>query len=61
MAKTSNVYDVTMPLTSKALYPKDVFEFVIHNGTKNISYTGSVNMHTLYTCSFWKEKRNTFF
>jgi len=37
MAKTSNVYDVTIPLTSKALYLKDVFEFAIHNEMKHIS------------------------
>jgi len=37
MAKMSNIYDITMPLTSKALYLKDVLEFAIHNGTKYIS------------------------
>jgi len=37
MAKTLNVYDVTMPLTSTALYSKDIFEFAIHNGMKDIS------------------------
>jgi len=39
MAKTSNVYDITMHLMSKALYLKDVFEFATCNGTINISLT----------------------
>jgi len=39
MAKTSNVYDVIMPLPSQALFSKDVFEFAIHNATKNNSPT----------------------
>jgi len=47
-----NAYDVTMSLTSKALYSKDVFKFAIHNETKNICPAVNLDGSIFYTNYF---------